>query len=87
MDTLCKKNFFILGSTVFVKNAMITCKIQNCTIDLINKFEILQVSIAFFSDTVRPKNLKFILYINPYRYSLQKKISCSSVPQFSIKMR
>ena len=73
MDTLCKKNFFILGSTVFVKNAMITCKIQSCTIDLINKFEILQVSIAFFSDTVRPKNLKFILYINPYRYSLQKK--------------
>ena len=25
MDTLCKKNFMILGSTVFEKNAMISC--------------------------------------------------------------
>ena len=33
----------------------------------------LAISIAFFSDTVRPWNLKFILYINPYGYSLQKK--------------
>ena len=31
-----------------------------------NNFEILQISIAFFSDTVRPRNLKFFLYINPY---------------------
>ena len=73
MNSLCKKNFMFLGNTVFVKNAMITCNIQSCTIVLINNFEILQVSIAFFSDTVQPKNLKFILYINPYRYSLQKK--------------
>ena len=40
---------------------------------LINNFEILQVSIAFSSDTVRPRNLKFFLYINPYVYSLQTK--------------
>ena len=40
---------------------------------LINNFEILQVSIAFFSDTVRPRNLKFFLYINPYEYSMQTK--------------
>ena len=58
--------------TVFEKNAMMTCKIQSCTIVLINNFEILQVSMTFFSDTVRPRNLKFILYINQYGYSLQK---------------
>ena len=40
---------------------------------LINNFEILQVSIAFFYDTVRPRNLKFFLYINPYGYSMQTK--------------
>ena len=63
MDTLCKPNFMFLGRTLFEKNAMITCKIQSCTIVLINNLEILQVSIAFFSDTVRPRNLKFFLYI------------------------
>ena len=73
MDTLCKQNFMLLGRTLFEKNAMISCKIQSCKIVLINNFEILQVSIAFFSDTVRPKNLKFFLYINPYGYSLQTK--------------
>ena len=70
MDTLCKPNFMFLGRTLFEKNAMI---IQSCTIVLINNFEILQVSIAFFSDTVRLRNLKFFLYINPYGYSLQTK--------------
>ena len=70
MDTLCKPNFMFLGRTLFEKNAMI---IQSCTIVLINNFDILQVSIAFFSDTVRPRNLKFFLYINPYGYSLQTK--------------
>ena len=73
MDTLCKPNFMFLSRTLFDKNAMIICKIQSCTIVLINIFEILQVSIAFFSDTVRPRNLKFFLYINPYGYSLQTK--------------
>ena len=62
-----------LGRTLVEKNAMITCKIQSSTIVLINNFEILQISIAFFSDTVRPRNLKFFLYINPYGYSLQTK--------------
>ena len=38
-----------------------------------NNFEILQVSIAFFSDTVCPRNLKYFLYINPYEYSMQTK--------------
>ena len=58
MDTLCKPNFMFLGRTLFDKNAMIT-KIQ--------------ISIALFSDTVRQRNLKFFLYINPYGYSLQTK--------------
>ena len=73
MDTLCKSNFMFLGQTVFEKNAMILVKIQSCTFALINNFEILQDSIAFFSDTVRPRNLKFFLYINPYGYSMQTK--------------
>ena len=73
MDTLCKPNFMLLGHTVFEKNAMICYKNQGCTFALINNFEILQVSIAFFSDNVRPRNLKFVLYINPYKYSMQTK--------------
>ena len=63
MDTLCKPNFMFLGHTVFEKNAMITCKIQSCTFALINNFEILQVSIAFFSDTVQPSKREiFFVY-------------------------
>ena len=73
MDTLCNPNFMFLGHAHFEKNAMITCKIQSCTIVLINNFEILQVIIAFFSDAVRPRNLKFFLCINPYGYSLETK--------------
>ena len=71
MDTLCKPNFMFLGHTVFEKNA-ITCKNSKLYIRP-NNFEILQVSIAFFSDTVRLRNLKFFLYINPYGYSMQTK--------------
>ena len=48
-------------------------KIQSCTFALINNFEILQVSIAFFSDAVWPRNLKFFLYINPNGYSMETK--------------
>ena len=48
-------------------------KILSCTFAEINNFEILQDSIAFFSDTVWPRNLKFFLYINPYGYSMQTK--------------
>ena len=33
----------------------------------------LEISIALFSDTVRLRNLKFFLYINPYGYSMQTK--------------
>ena len=73
MDTLSKPNFMFLGHTVFEKNAMISSKIQSFAFALINNFEILQVSIAFFSDTVWPRNLKFFLCINPYGYSMQTK--------------
>ena len=59
MDTLRKTNIMFLGHTVFEKNAMITCITESCTNVLINNLEILQVSVAFFSDTVRPTNLKF----------------------------
>ena len=73
MDSLCKRNFKLLSHTVFEKNAMIFCKIQSCTIVLINDFEIFQLSIAFFSVTVQLRNLKFILYINPLGYFLKKR--------------
>ena len=48
-------------------------KIQSCSFALISNFAILQVIIAFFSDIVWPRNLKFFLYINPYGYSIQTK--------------
>ena len=73
MDTLCKKISCSLVAQISRKIQWYLVLIQSCTIVLINNFEILQVSIAFFSNTVRPRNLKFILYINPYWYSLQKK--------------
>ena len=61
-------------------------KIQSCTIAQINNFEILQVSIAFFSDIVWLRNLKFFLYINPYGYSMQTKFHVLR-SQFLRKMR
>ena len=82
MDTLCKPNFMFFGRTLFEKNAMI---LQSCTIVLLNNFEILQVSIAFFSDTVRPRILKFFLYIDPYGYSLQTKFHVSRSHTFREK--
>ena len=38
-----------------------------------NNFENLQIRIAFFSDTVLPRNLKLFLYINIYKNTLCKK--------------
>ena len=47
-----------LGCTLFEKKPMLSCKnLYNCP-----NFEFLQVSIAFFSNTVQPKNIKFDLY-------------------------
>ena len=73
MDTLCKPNFMFLGRTLFEKNRtklLLTNNFEkNEELDDIN----LEISIALFSDTVRPRNLKFFLYINPYGYSLQTK--------------
>ena len=55
-----QKDFMFLCRTVFKKNAIITCNIQSCTIVHIN-FEIFQDIIAFFSDTVVLRNIKFTL--------------------------
>ena len=49
---------------------------------VISNLEILQVIIAFFSDTVRPKNLKFFLYINPYGCSMQTKFHVPRLHSF-----
>ena len=40
---------------------------------VLEKNAMIEISIALFSDTVRPRNLKFFLYINPYGYSMQTK--------------
>ena len=74
MDTLCKPNFMFLGRTLFEKNAMHNCPNKQ-----------LEISIALFSDTVRPRNLKFFLYINPYGYSLQTKFHVSRSHTFREK--
>ena len=74
MNTLCKPNFMFLGRTVFDEKCDDNLqKFKVTQFALINNFEILQVDIAFFSNTVRPRNLKFILYFNPYGYSMQTK--------------
>ena len=88
MDTLWKPNFIFLSRTHFEKNAVISCKnLKSCTIVLINNFEILQISIAFFSDTVRPRNLKFFFAYKPIWILSANQISCSLVGHFSRKMR
>ena len=46
---------------------------------------IIEISIAIFSDTVRLRNLKFFLYINPYGYSLQIKFHVSRSHTFREK--
>ena len=56
-----KKNFKFLGRTVLERNAMLTCKISKLFIRTIVQLWILQVIIAFFSKTVRPRNMKFDL--------------------------
>ena len=70
MKFFCKKypyglmykiNFKFLGRTVSKKNAMLTCKISKLFIRTIVQLWILQDIIAFFSKTVRPRNMKFFL--------------------------
>ena len=69
MDTLCEKKFMFLNPTFLSR------KLQSY----------LKISIAFFSDTVRPRNLKLILHINPYRYSLQTKFHDPRLDSFREK--
>ena len=73
MGQYTKKISSSLVAQYWRKMRLYITKIQSYTIVLINNFEILQDSIAFFSDTVPLRNLKFFLYINPYGYSMQTK--------------
>ena len=56
---LYKKNFKFLGRTESEKNAMLICKISKLFIRTIVQIGIFQVIIAFFSKSVRPRNMKF----------------------------
>ena len=47
----------LLGRTEFEKNAMLNCKFSKLC-----NFEFYQIIIAFFSNTVRPRNIKVGIY-------------------------
>ena len=68
-----KKNFKFLGRTVSEKNAMLTCKILKLFIRTIVQLWILQVIIAFFLKSVRPRNMKFGLQRVSIWVNIQKK--------------
>ena len=68
-----KKNFKFLGRTVSEKNAMLICKISKLFIRTIVQLWILQVIIAFFSKSVRPRNMKFGLQRVSIWVNIQKK--------------
>ena len=68
-----KKNFKFLGRTVSEKNAMLTCKISKLFIRTIVQHWILQVLIAFFSKSARPRNMKFGLQRVSIWVNIQKK--------------
>ena len=64
-----------LGCTVFEKNAMVTCK--NSKLGELCNFDFLQGGIAFFSNTVRPRSMKFGLNIHFTIYFIQTKFDVS----------
>ena len=68
-----KKNFKFLCHTVSEKNAMLTCKILKLFIRENVQLWILQDIIAFFSKTVRPRNMKFGLHRVSIWVNIQKK--------------
>ena len=72
-----KKNFKFLGRTVSEKNAMLICKIwpRNMLFirTIVQVFEFSQVIIAFFSKSVRPRNMKFGLQRVSIWVNIQKK--------------
>ena len=45
----------------------------------------LKLASHFLSDTMRPRKLKFFLYINPYGYSMQTKFHVSRSHSFGEK--
>ena len=52
---------------------MLTCKISKCVLGQLCNFEFLQVIIAFFSKSVRPRNMKFVLQRVSIWVNIQKK--------------
>ena len=68
-----KKNFKFLGRTVSEKNAMLICKISKLFLGQLCNFEFLQVIIAFFSKSVRLRNMKFRLQRVSIWVNIQKK--------------
>ena len=62
----------IFGRTVFEKDAMITCK--NSKLGQFYNFEFLQVKIAFYCNTLQPRNMKFGLNINFSIYFICTKL-------------
>ena len=88
LGLIYKKNFTFLGRTVWEKNAMLTCKIFKFLLGQLCNFEFLQDIIAFFSETVQPRNMKFFLHrVSIWVNNYTKNISCSSVAQYRRKMR
>ena len=68
-----KKNFKFLGLIVSEKNTTLTCKISSCLLGQMCNFECLEDIIAFFSKTVRPRNMKFGLHRVSIWVNRQKK--------------
>ena len=68
-----QKNFKFLGRTVSEKNATLICKISKLFIRTICNFKFLQGIIAFFSKSVRPRNMKFGLQRVSIWINIQKK--------------
>ena len=85
IDTLYKKSLMFLGRTELEKNAMITCKIHSCTIVLINNFENLQLIIAFFSNSVQPRNMKVFWILTCIDTLYKKKIHVPRLHSFQEK--
>ena len=72
-ELIYKKIFKFLGRTVSEKNAMLTCKISKLFVRTIVQVLILKVIIAFFSKSVRPRNMKFGLQRVSIWVNIQKK--------------
>ena len=75
-----KINFKFLGRTVLEKNTMLTCRISKLFIRTIVQLWILEVIIAFFSETIWPRNMKVFLQKVSIWVNIQNKFQ---VPRFN----